>query len=42
MMGDDPSSHRRPAVHHLGTPLHSLAIGIARDKAMSTFKVLAN
>ena len=25
-MGDDPSSHRRLAVHHLGTPLRNLAI----------------
>ena len=35
-MGDDPSSCRRPAVHPPGTPPHSLAISIARDKAMST------
>ena len=25
-MGDDPSSHRRPVVRHLGTPLRNLAI----------------
>ena len=25
-MGDDPSSRRRPVVHHLGILLHSLAI----------------
>ena len=38
--GDDPSYCRRPAVHHPDTvaPLHSLAIWIARDKAMSTLK----
>src|SRR3954465_7941867 len=35
-MGDDPSCHNLPGVHPLGTPLHSLATGIARDKAMST------
>ena len=35
-MGDDPSCRNLPAVHHPGTPLHSLATGIARDKAMST------
>src|SRR3954470_11809340 len=35
-MGDDPSCHRLPVVHHPGSPPHSLAIGIARDKAMST------
>ena len=35
-----PSYHRRPAVHlhGAGAPLHSLAIWIARDKAMSTLK----
>ena len=35
-----PSYHRRPAVHLHGTgaPLHSLAIWIARDKAISTLK----
>ena len=32
-MGDDPSYHSRPAVLHLGNLLHSLAIGIARDKS---------
>ena len=36
MMGDDPSCHRLPAVHNPSNPPHSLAIGIARDKAMST------
>ena len=38
--GSSPSYHRRPAVHLHGsdTPLHSLAIWIARDKAMSTLK----
>src|SRR3954463_5687662 len=35
-MGDDPSCHRIPAVHHPSSSLHSLAIGIARDKAMTT------
>ena len=35
-MGDDPSCHRLPAIHHPGSPPHSLAIGIARDKVMST------
>ena len=35
-MGDDPSCRNLPAVHHPGTPLHSMATGIARDKAMST------
>ena len=37
-----PSYHRRPAVHLHGTdaPLHSLAIWIARDTAMSTLKYL--
>ena len=35
-MGDDPSCHRLPAVHHPGTPPQSLATGIARGKAMST------
>ena len=25
-MGDDPNSHRRPGVHHLGTLLRNLAI----------------
>ena len=35
-----PSYHRRPAVHLHGpdAPLHSLAIWIARDTAMSTLK----
>ena len=35
-----PSYHRRPAVHLRGpdAPLHSLAIWIARDTAMSTLK----
>ncbi len=35
-----PSYHRRPAVHLHGTgaPLHSLAIWIARDTAVSTLK----
>src|SRR4051812_8767512 len=32
-MGDDPSCHRLPAVHHAGSPPHSLAIGIAREKS---------
>ena len=36
MMGDDPSFRRPPVVHHPGSPPHSLATGIARDKAMST------
>src|SRR3954468_9317637 len=27
-MGDDPSCHRLPVVHHPGSPPHSLAIGI--------------
>ena len=36
MMGDDPSCRNLPVVHHPGIPLHSLATGIARDKAMST------
>ena len=31
-MGDDPSCHSHPAVLHLSNLLHSLAIGIARDK----------
>ncbi len=35
-MGDDPSCHRLPVVHYPGSPPHNLAIGIARDKAMST------
>ena len=35
-MGDDPSCHNLLGVHLPGTPLHSLAMGIARDKAMST------
>ena len=35
-MGDDPSCRNLPGVHPPGTPLHSLAMGIARDKAMST------
>ena len=35
-MGDDPSCCNLPGVHPQGTPLHSLAMGIARDKAMST------
>ena len=37
---DDPSYRRRPAVRPPGTaaPLHSLAIWIARDTAMSTLK----
>ena len=30
---DSPSYHSRPAVRHLGSLLHSLAIGIARDKS---------
>ena len=35
-----PSCRRRLAVHlpSTGSPLHSLAISIARDKAMSTLK----
>ena len=41
MMGDDPS-YRRPHVVHPPDSPHSLAMGIARDKAMSTLKVLAN
>ena len=32
-MGDDPSCHSRPAGRHLGSLLHSLAIGIAKDKS---------
>ena len=35
-MGDDPSCRNLPGVDPPGTPLHSLATGIARDKAMST------
>ena len=35
-MGDDPSCRNLPGVHPTGTSLHSLATGIARDKAMST------
>ena len=35
-MGDDPSCRNLPGVHPPGTPLHSLAMGIARDKAMNT------
>src|SRR3954463_4103370 len=27
-MGDDPSCHRRPVVHHPSSPLHILAMGI--------------
>ena len=30
---DSPSYHSRPADHHLGSLLHSLAMGIARDKS---------
>ena len=37
-MGDDPSYRKRPAVHLPHSLLHSLAMGIARDKAMSTLK----
>src|SRR3954471_20956540 len=36
MMGYDPSCRNLPGVHLPGTPLHSMAMGIARDKAMST------
>ena len=32
-MGDDPSCHSRPAILLQGSPPHSLAIGIARDKS---------
>ena len=32
-MEDSPSYHSRPAVLHLGSLLHSLAIVIARDKS---------
>ena len=35
-MGDDPSCRNLPRVHPQGTPLHSLEMGIAREKAMST------
>src|SRR3954466_2894272 len=35
-MGDDPSCHNLPGVHPPGTPLHSLAMGIAMEKSMST------
>src|SRR3954464_2707296 len=35
-MGDDPSCRNLPGVQHPGTSLDSLAMGIARDKAMST------
>ena len=42
MMGDDPSCRNLPGILPPDTPLHSLAMGIARDKAMSTFKVLSN
>ena len=35
-MGDDPSCRNLPAVLLPDSPLHSLATGIARDKAMST------
>ena len=35
-MGDDPSCRNLPAVRPPDSPLHSLATGIARDKAMST------
>ena len=41
-MRDDPSCRNLPAVRHPDTPLHSLASGIDRDKAMSTLEVLAN
>ena len=30
---DSPSYHSRPAGHHLGSLLHSLAMRIARDKS---------
>ena len=33
MKADDPSYHSRPAGHHLGSLLHSLAMRIARDKS---------
>ena len=32
-MGDSPSYHSCSVVLHLGSLLHSLAIGIARDKS---------
>ena len=35
-MGDDPSCRNLPELHPPDSPLHSLAMGIARDKAMST------
>ena len=35
-MGVGPSFRNLPAVRHPDTTLHSLATGIARDKAMST------
>ena len=35
-MGDGPSFRNLLAVRHPDSPLHSLATGIARDKAMST------
>ena len=35
-MGDDPSCHNLPVVRLPDSPLHSLATGIAMDKAMST------
>ena len=37
-MGDDPSYCNRPDVHPPHSLLHSLAMGIARDKAISTLK----
>ena len=35
-MGDDPSCRIPPVVHHPDSTPHSMATGIARDKAMST------
>ena len=35
-VGDDPSCSNLPAVRPPDNPLHSMATGIARDKAMST------
>ena len=41
---DSPSYHSRPAGHHLGSLLHSLAMRIARDKSheysLSTRKLI--
>ena len=39
-MGDYPSYRKLRAVHPPHSLLHSIAMGIARDKAMSTLKYL--